>query len=255
MKKNKNSTRNREHQATHAKASDEAIKHIDVAESLKKLSDNLYKWAVNLKQNVSDSFEDYVETRHVYIDRKMSPNWAHYHFYQKNRIYELLEFHKGVEYARAFMDRIYEFDAEIMVFVEFALSCQSSVEVPQFTEFCTTVEDKRKELERKALSLVDHINLIYSLMKTSKIKKSYEEGQKVSLTDNEETTLYDMTAHEHQCRLRSTISATTNIKEGTLKRVLKSLEEKGLVCRPSGLRSGYTITPEGMMVYETISAD
>ena len=42
----------------------------------KMLSDSLQDWTVNLKQNVSDSFEDYVETRHVYIDRKISPNWA-----------------------------------------------------------------------------------------------------------------------------------------------------------------------------------
>ena len=89
----------------------------------------------------------------------------------------------------------------------------------------------------------------------AKIEKPVERSQKVSLTDNEETVLYDMAEHGHQCRNRATISATTNIQEGTLKRVLKSLEGKGLIYRPNGPRSGYTITEEGMRIYKTISAD
>ncbi len=89
----------------------------------------------------------------------------------------------------------------------------------------------------------------------AKMEKSEEEEQKVSLTDNELQLLYDMANHENECRHRYIISTATEIPESTLKTILKAFEEKGWIDHPKGSRKGFTITVEGLRIYENISAD
>lgn len=89
----------------------------------------------------------------------------------------------------------------------------------------------------------------------AKIEKSHEKEQKISLTDNELQLLYDMANKKNECRHRSEIHATTSIAESTLKTILKDFEKKGWINRPKGPRSGYTITVEGLKIYEAISAN
>ena len=107
-----------------------------------------------------------------------------------------------------------------------------------------------RQLRRRLKKQVETIPRIIA-----KIEKSEEEGQKISLTDNELQLLYDMASQKNQCRHRAAIYATTKIAESTLKTILKDFEKKGWIYRPKGLRSGYTITVAGIQIYEIISAD
>jgi hypothetical protein len=79
-----------------------------------------------------------------------------------------------------------------------------------------------------------------------------EKADGVALMDKDLTLLHDMAAHQGECRSRLTISMATKLPESTLKPVLRRFEERGWIHRPSGQRSGFVITPQGVEYFKKI---
>ena len=75
--------------------------------------------------------------------------------------------------------------------------------------------------------------------------KTLTETTEPILKDEELTLLIDLAANKGVSRCRVAIKAATNIKESTLKKMLKKFEELKLANRPNGQRGGYAITDKG----------
>ncbi|MHC4539733.1 MAG: hypothetical protein ACYS74_08135 [Planctomycetota bacterium] len=84
--------------------------------------------------------------------------------------------------------------------------------------------------------------------------KEFEETDNATLTDIEWTLLVDMAKNPRITRDQETISTYTDIKQRTLKTLLKRFEERGWISRPHGPRSGYLITEKGVRVHNSIKS-
>ncbi len=261
----------------------------ETIDSLEKMRDELQIWINELNQNVSECFEDYSETQHLHLNRGITPLWIKCSFcsvFEKHNIHNKLEILKGVEYARVFSNRVYELTPEVISFAHSLYSYEGIVINKVFSKlfklinsgqnitekdissqldakvakFCNSVKLEQTTLEKRALNLLENINLLFKDFKNSNnsetsISITDNEEPSVSITDYEETVLYDMAEYKHQSRIRAVISASTNLDESTTRNVLESLEDKKLIHRPNGPRKGYVITKEGEKLYKSISSD
>lgn len=141
---------------------DEAVRIADTAGIINILREDILYWAASLKRNMFQLFDEY-KTGHKNIYQKgFKPLWLSRPFVGSKEAYEMLEFHKGVDYAKRFSERFDKFLKVRGEFVDYAISYNGSIEDSQFYEFQAGVDYKRKELKQIALSLADHLNLLRS---------------------------------------------------------------------------------------------
>ena len=151
-----------EHVSTCGQILSEAVANADTASIISVLQKDLVYWALSLKRHMFKLFEDYGNNLHHFYRKGFAPYWLSRNFVGMHEAFEMLEFHKGVEYANSFAKR---FDKLLQLrneFIDFAVSYQGSLEEPQFYEFQAGVDYKRKDLKQLALSLADHLHLVYS---------------------------------------------------------------------------------------------
>ncbi len=76
----------------------------------------------------------------------------------------------------------------------------------------------------------------------------------VQLTKDQIKVLTHLAEIPEECRNRADIAADVEPSESTLKHLLPTLEEMGLIHRPHGPRKGYAITLKGRRLIETSSS-
>ena len=153
-----------EHRRQHLAA---AVRIGDVAKTLRIVAEDLCYWAGNLKQHllhqVSHLAKDpsFVRMRDVPEDApfRVYETWILREWIGSHEAFDLLEFHKGPEYARSFsarLDRLHEARAEFA-----KLLVQYTVETRgEDVQGIFALDEIRKDLKHKAIWLAEHLDRV-----------------------------------------------------------------------------------------------
>ena len=145
----------------------EAVRAGDVSKTLRVLADDLCYWAGNLKQHllhhVSHLAKDpsFVRMRDVPEDApfRIYETWILRSWIGSHEAFDLLEFHKGAEYARSFsarLDRLHEARAEFAkLLIQYTVRTRG-----EDAEGIFALDEIRKDLKHQALWLAEHLDRI-----------------------------------------------------------------------------------------------
>ena len=134
---------------------------MDIVEQLKKFSNSVQFWASHLKQHTTNYLDCYWKESQQSGNGKIDyPRWAYLPRRDRQQIYDWLEFHKGVEYAKAFKGRVDKLEKEIKVFADKFLGNDGYLNAPDPLKLHDLIEDDCDRLEIKASSLIRYINFV-----------------------------------------------------------------------------------------------
>ena len=146
----------------------EATGNADLPSVLTVLSEDLAYWATNLKRYMFQLFEGYEGESSLPVQAGFLPFGLGRRIVGACEAYDMLEFHRGTDYANAFARRIDSLFEARHEFLALVASFEGTVDTKGYGEFQASVDSARHDLKCRALSLAEHINLLRSQIESSK---------------------------------------------------------------------------------------
>jgi len=140
----------------------EAVRSANLSSLLEVLTEDIVDWATHLKRYMFQLFEGYEGKRLLSPHAGFAPIWLGRPIVGANEAFDLLEFHKSPEHAKAYARRIDELLKARRDFLLFATSFEGTSDSRGYGEFQASVDGLRHDLKYHALSVAEYVDLVRS---------------------------------------------------------------------------------------------
>ena len=231
----------------------EAVERADLAGVLAVLAEDLIYWATNLKRYMFRVFDCYEGKGILPPQAGFVPYWFGRPIIGAHEACDMLEFHKSIEYAKAYSGRMDKFFQARHDFADFAASYDGPTDAREFYEFQAAVDSHRHDLKYHAVSVAEYINLLRSQLKPAGTRKSAGEAFLASLTPEQRQEMLDKLrsrAHDVVATIQAGQQAALDLQdqyEQGFQRVAKNVEQAAAIMGTSVPECGDPTSTGGLV--------
>lgn len=140
----------------------DAVEGSNLADLIAIVIKDLVYWAISVKRHMLKLMQLYEAGDTGFINHGFVPYWFGREIVGMHETFEMLEFHKSVEYAKAFASKFDKFLQARKDFIDLAISFKGTAKTNEYLEFWVAVDECRKDLKDRAFSLADHLKLLHA---------------------------------------------------------------------------------------------